>query len=157
MPIEIFLKPTRDFDLAISSAACYCECEGKLLLLQRSANSSQPLTWGVPGGYAEEYETAKEAAIREMFEETGILLNQEKLLFIQTFYVRYPNKDFISNMFYYHLDRLPEVTLDCREHRNFAWATPEEALKMTLMWGVPQGISYYKKFQEENQRCAVTS
>ena len=50
------------------------------LLLHRSAtDKSNPSKWCLPGGHREEGEGLKEAAQRELIEETGIYLDTESL------------------------------------------------------------------------------
>ena len=44
---------------------------GKVLLVQRAKDPDAGL-WGCPGGHVEPGETAGEAAVRELFEETGV-------------------------------------------------------------------------------------
>lgn len=66
--------------------------------------------WGLPGGAVELGETVEQAAIREVFEETGVKVKSLKLLGVysgQDTYYKYPNGDevywitvaFISNEF----------------------------------------------------------
>ena len=51
---------------------------GHILLVQRGAQPGKGL-WAIPGGFVNRYETAKEAAIRELKEETRIALSAETL------------------------------------------------------------------------------
>lgn len=44
---------------------------GRVLLLRRSEECNEPLTWGLPGGKIDEGENARTAAIRELEEEAG--------------------------------------------------------------------------------------
>ena len=46
--------------------------EGEFLVLKRSEEKTFPGHWGFPGGSVEKGETPKEAAVRELKEETGI-------------------------------------------------------------------------------------
>jgi len=49
----------------------------KILLLKRSAKSvsdQSPCTWDLPGGHLDAGETFQQAAIREVFEETKLIL-----------------------------------------------------------------------------------
>lgn len=43
---------------------------GRLMFAQRSNHVQEPLTWGTWGGAMDQHESPKEAALREMFEET---------------------------------------------------------------------------------------
>ena len=47
---------------------------GKALILRRSATSNKPGLWNLPGGGMEKGETTEQSAIRELFEETGLRL-----------------------------------------------------------------------------------
>lgn len=44
---------------------------GRILLLKRSEEVSEPGTWGTPGGKIDPRESARSAAVRELEEETG--------------------------------------------------------------------------------------
>ena len=64
--------------------------EGRILL-QRRADKNK---WGFPGGAMELGESAKETAIREIKEETGLDVEVSKLIGIYTaYYDEYPNGD----------------------------------------------------------------
>jgi 8-oxo-dGTP pyrophosphatase MutT (NUDIX family) len=56
----------------------------KVLLCQRSMDSTLPGIWSVPGGHIEKGEDPKSAAVREFFEETNIKLSPEVLQFVGT-------------------------------------------------------------------------
>jgi mutator protein MutT len=65
--------------------------EGRVLLQKRSATGDQ---WGFPGGIIELGESAAEAAIREVHEETGLDVKIDSLLGVYTKYFhQYPNGD----------------------------------------------------------------
>jgi|WetSurMetagenome_2_1015567.scaffolds.fasta_scaffold364890_2 mutator protein MutT len=64
---------------------------GRVLLQKRSANEK---LWGFPGGIIELGESAEEAAIREVREETGLDVKIDSLIGIYTkYYNEYPNGD----------------------------------------------------------------
>jgi mutator protein MutT len=63
---------------------------GELLLQKRGDNHA----WGLPGGALELGESAEEAVIREVLEETGLQVKVESFLGIYTHYFEeYPNGD----------------------------------------------------------------
>lgn len=68
---------------------------GRVMLQQRSQNSSHPRTWGFFGGKSEGTERPIETLLRELNEEVGILPDVEKI---------YPLNKFISpdKKFTYH-------------------------------------------------------
>ena len=71
--------------------------EGEILLQKRADNH----LWGIPGGALEIGETLEEAGKRELFEETGLIANEMKLLNIFSgpeLYNKYPNGDVVYNV-----------------------------------------------------------
>ncbi len=78
--------------------------------------------WCLPGGKIEHGEEHKTTAKRELFEETSIVVPEENLLFLDTFYLRYPRLDFIYHFYSCKLDSLPEkIALATDEHTDFEW------------------------------------
>ena len=57
--------------------------DGKILLLLRSVGWKTGY-WGPPGGIADENEDPKDTAIREVFEETGLVIEKEDLRFLKS-------------------------------------------------------------------------
>ncbi|WP_051138076.1 NUDIX hydrolase [Streptomyces canus] len=53
--------------------------EGRLLLIRRAAAEGD-LLWALPGGIVEPGETARQAAVREAFEETGLTVEAVRQL-----------------------------------------------------------------------------
>lgn len=72
--------------------------KGEILLQQRSDNGR----WGLPGGCQDLGENLRTTAVRELFEETGIKVNEEDLILIDTLSGEarkrsYPNGDIVYN------------------------------------------------------------
>lgn len=143
-----FTIPPKDFNVKLEVASCYCECEGKILILKRHPHKSQGNTWGVPAGKLELGETAKEALSRELNEELGLKLEQRDFKFIQTLYIRHPQFDFAYHMFYKRFYAFPHLILEFKEHTEARWVTVEEALSMPLMAGEQDTLNYYQQWQK---------
>ena len=71
------------------AAACVLQ-DGEVLLQRRGDDGN----WGIPGGAMELDESAEEAALREVAEETGLQIRVDALLGVYTKYRHvYPNGD----------------------------------------------------------------
>ena len=101
---------------------------GQWLIVQRSPEKSCPLKWEPPGGCVLAGETSLQAAIREVFEETGIRLLAEDALPFASFRRIEPcweNPGFLdvwmfaSDLPSENIRLQPGETVDAR------WATPE--------------------------------
>ena len=103
-----------------STAVIFNE-HGQILLVKLSYQRFHP--WGMPGGSLDYGEQPAEAVLREMLEETGILLEIEKLLFVKTwkpdrvgmyYLCRIKEGEFqpseeVSEFGYFSKDNLPDV------------------------------------------------
>jgi len=70
---------------------CIIDNQNRILLQKRS---EQKDAWGFPGGAMELGESAEETAIREIYEETGLMVKVERLLGVYSKYTdHYPNGD----------------------------------------------------------------
>jgi ADP-ribose pyrophosphatase YjhB (NUDIX family) len=67
----------------VFSAAVIFDENRRILLVKTTYNRFHP--WGLAGGALEYGESAEEAVIREMWEETGMTVEIEKLLLYKTF------------------------------------------------------------------------
>lgn len=123
----------KNFKPKFEIVSCYVEYDGKILLLHRHKEKSQGEKWGVPAGKMEKGEGVAEAMVREVREETGIAIDSSKLEYLNKVFVRYPDYDFVYHMFRTKLSSGYPVKLSPKEHQNFCWLTPKEALKMNLV------------------------
>jgi 8-oxo-dGTP pyrophosphatase MutT (NUDIX family) len=121
------------FDQKFEVASCFIEHEGKILLLHRQDDNPQGNTWGVPAGKRESGEEIVETIIREMREEIGYEAAADSLTYFGSYFVRYPEYDFVYHIFHHAPKELPEIDLDLSEHKAYIWTTPEDALKMDLI------------------------
>ncbi|WP_244425282.1 NUDIX domain-containing protein [Bradyrhizobium sp. STM 3843] len=97
MPISDYLKAIRakvGHDLVTLTAASISifDVDGRVLL----GRSSETGIWGLPGGAIDPNEHPADAAVRECFEETGLLVEPTALIGVfggDEFLVHYPNGD----------------------------------------------------------------
>jgi len=105
----------------VFSAAVILDGENKVLLVKSTYQRFHP--WGLPGGSLEYGESPADAVLREVWEETSLTVEVEKLLFVKTwrpdrigmYYVcnivdgEFQPSDEVSEIGYFSLDNLPEV------------------------------------------------
>lgn len=112
---------------------CFCEYEREILLLQRQAHKPQGNTWGLPAGKLDPGETPLQAVLREVAEETGFSASPSAVRFLNTYYIRYKEYDYVFHLFHYKLSRREAVSLHLDEHSQHTWVHPTKALEMNLI------------------------
>ena len=108
----IYTKQPEGFIPSVEVVSCLVEFDSKILLLHRHDNKPQGGKWGIPAGKMDITDNDRKLAIlRELKEETGLILNKEDLNYHKTFFVVYPEKNFV---YHYHsvvLKEIPEIIL----------------------------------------------
>jgi 8-oxo-dGTP pyrophosphatase MutT (NUDIX family) len=132
---EVYHIPPSDFSSKMIVSGCFCEQDGKFLLLLRSAERTCGNTWCLPAGRIFLNESPIAGCVRQMKEELGIQLAQEELALVRKFYIRLPDKDFELYLFGVKFTKNPKVSLNYRESSAFKWVTLEEALALPLIPG----------------------
>ena len=135
-------KPS-DFSPKNIIVNCYVEFEGRILLLLRRDDKFEGNTWGPPAGKVQIGEKINDAVIRELNEETSIHIDSSLISYFKEVYVRYPNYDFVYHIFHLALSDKPNIILNLKEHKDFIWVTPNQALEMNL---IPDEDSCIKLF-----------
>ncbi len=95
---------------------------GRVLLLQRSAEGDAAGSWCIPGGKIEEGETPEQAAVREVFEETGYRAGYAGTVHFRR--VK-DDVDFTTYLRRIEDEFLPKLN---EEHDAYAWVKPDEVL-----------------------------
>lgn len=100
--------------------------DGRMLLLQRPAG-----TWEPPAGRLATGETFQEGAVRELYEETGMLVAPQHIL--ATWVGDSPSGGSLAAVTYIGRTRDEEVRLS-HEHLGYRWVTLEEWLELPSWW-----------------------
>lgn len=116
----------------VRAAGILIVCQGKVLLLRRSASGSHPGEWCLPGGKIEDNETALQAAVRETFEEASVEVPLEAL----AEWTRTINAEIDFTTFIASIAEQPEIAIDPNESDEYCWASLD-ALPEPLHPGMP--------------------
>lgn len=132
-----------DFAPTVEVAAVYVNVRGKILLLQIAHHKSEGGKWGVPAGKIEVGETPLKGAQRELFEETGIVIDsEERFRSFGSLYIRKPHIDYVYHLFQVTLDEIIPIHLSA-EHMSYVWATWREAEQLPLMIAGKEALDFY--------------
>ena len=108
-----------------TASAVVGDAEGRILLARRAAEPAAG-KWDLPGGFLEEGEHPLECLERELREEAGIRLGQERLLGIWLDHYEYKGRDVATLNIYYDARiaaGTPEPSDDVAELR---WFEPDD-------------------------------
>jgi len=105
--------------------------DGRVLLLQRPTG-----TWDPPAGRLSTGETFEEGAVRELYEETGLLVAPQRML--ATWLGEAPSGNLLAAVTYIGRARDRGVRLS-HEHLGYRWVTIEEWLELPSWWS-PENI-----------------
>lgn len=123
----------------------------EFLLLKRSENEIYPGLWQMVSGTIHDGETAYQAALREILEETNLKPNKLWVVpNINSFYS--PERNFISVLPVF----AAQVKYDSRvrlsdEHTEFAWFTKEKAKKMLAWVGQKKSVDIITDYFIKNE------
>lgn len=130
----IFLEKPNDFDSAHHIVICVLEnSKGEILLLKRLPQKFKGGMWDIPGGKLEKTESYSEAMRREILKETRVQISERELQYCGAVFVRYPEFDFISELFYCKMKDDITVQINKKEHSAFGWFKLDTARKMKLV------------------------
>jgi len=141
----IFAKKPRIFDPKFEAVGCFVQCDGKIILLHRQNHKPQGDTWGIPSGKIDQKENPATTMLREIKEETGIIIPKNELNSYSTIYVKFRDYDFVYHIFYTTIDEKQKIKIKNDEHKDSKWITPEDALKLPLIEDLDGCIKLFYK------------
>lgn len=143
--VQVHENKPRGFNAKVQVATCSVEVKDKLLLLQLPKGKKEEGFWGIPGGKIEINETPEHAALRELFEETGIRVHSDlDLQSLGALYICTPEADCIDHLFRIQLPSVPDIQLS-KEHQSYKWVSKAEIKEVPLMLGGEKFIEFYYK------------
>lgn len=129
------------FNSLFSAVGCVCFHNDELLLLKRFEDKSFPNMWGVPTGKIERDETPIQSIIRELYEETRIVLSANRLKLVDTFRITTEEMSFKYTLFYADFDLMPDVKINSLEHKEYRWVHVDQIDTLELVPAVKETIS----------------
>ncbi len=133
-------KPN-DFSSKFDVVSCFLESGGEILLLKRLDHKPEGGLWGAPAGKVDPGETLNEAMSREVYQETGVRIDDFE--YLGKLYVRYPAYDFVYHTYKRKLASRPDIRVKGDEHDRFIWVSPSGALRMPLVLDMDGCIRKY--------------
>ena len=112
--------------------------DGRILLVQR-LKAPEAGCWGLAGGKIDLYETAAEAAVREVHEETGIVVVADDVLCVADQIDRDAQSHWIAPVFLATAYEGEPRNLEPTKHGGVAWF-PLNALPAPLTAAATQGL-----------------
>ena len=146
--MRVHLEPPSDFDPSVHVAAIFLQHGERFLFLLRNVEKEEGNKWGMPAGKRDEGESVEATVVRELMEETGVQISQNDLGRYMRGYTRFPEHDFVFDMYHAELSQEPEVQIAHEEHQDYRWMTIEEALASNLVMGNDECIRKFFGLEE---------
>ncbi len=118
------------------------EDNGKILLMKRNHDPFKD-HWGLPGGHIDQGETAEQAVIREVKEETNLDFTPKSNFVSEE---NHPEINWHALVTFFYGDWKGKVKLS-NEHTEYGWFTYDETKKMKLAFHHKKILD---KYMEEN-------
>ena len=122
-----------DFRPLFEAVGCVCLWREKILLLKRVNDRSYPECWGIPSGKLQPDEPFVRAIVRELFEETSILLSSANLKLVKRYCIARKEMSFVYTVYLCRLIEVPPIVISPKEHTRFDWFTLDDALRLELV------------------------
>lgn len=113
-----------------------------VLVVKRSDSMSNPRKWCLPCGFMDWNESPLDAAIRELYEETGVDIREADVM--NTDYIRPHALNGTALQFKFELPELPDIILDTNECIEYEWVSIIELKNFDWVFGHDKLISNLK-------------
>lgn len=117
------------------------DADGDVLLLRRSdTHPKEPHMPDIPGGVVEKGESMEEGVVRELGEETGLILDASKVSLLHSKTYGLPGISISRLLYAVRLtEQKPDIVLSL-EHDKYDWVKPDELLGLEKAYQA--GINY---------------
>ena len=120
--------------------------KGEYLIQQRNKTTDRiPHQWAAAGGAVTTGETSIEGAIRETYEEMGLVLKEEDLKLVNRYFVEDTYSNYITDLYLVEMDvDINELTLDETEVKQVKYLKLEEyydLIKQNKAWNYTRLLS----------------
>ena len=116
------------------------EKEGKIILVKRGHEPFKDY-WCFPGGHIDFGETAEQAIIREVKEETGLTITPKFLCYTDELY---PDINWHGEVLVFYGEAEGKEKIDGKEIIGIKWVALDEAINMKLAFDHQKIIQIYK-------------
>ncbi|MGM0439042.1 MAG: bis(5'-nucleosyl)-tetraphosphatase [Patescibacteria group bacterium] len=124
--------------------------EIKFLLLKYPSDGREVDYWGLPKGHIENKESVEEAALRELFEETGIKEKEidvkEGFREVNKYYFKHEGDSIFKIVVYFLAQTKKETITVSHEHSDFKWANFDQAMKLIPFKNTKKIVKKAKEF-----------
>lgn len=125
---------------------CFIQKGNKILVLQRARKDEQHKLWGIPGGKLDKDELPVPGLLRELREETGLIVSPSNLTLLGTA-LSHTSCDGQYGLYLFHT-KIPENTeikINLSEHYTYKWVTLKEFKSMNLLTAQGEAYQLVKK------------
>ena len=121
---------------------------GEVLILQRSKHDDVlPGYWDIPGGTLEDGEDPAQGAIREIQEETGLVISDVRLFFQKSNVDTSKNKQFVTLVFHTKTSTT-DVIVSPEDHDAHAWINPSKIGDYETVDSLVDCLRAYEKLKD---------
>jgi len=126
---EGLLDEAKAGDFNIGACVRICNSAGKVLLIKRTTDDFFGDIWEIPGGAVDPGEDVREAAVREVHEETGLVINPTELCYSSFFDFYNIETGKHKRKFVFTILADGDVVVS-HEHNGYQWASLQDVSKM---------------------------